>query len=112
VYYNIVMSENVTKQDLVELKRDLQGSIDKAVEDLSEVIANLAQQMHTELVEIKSDNRDTKDTLNRLMNSIDGFVGRIDKYETELAARDSQIEKLISWARKVSEKTGVPLENL
>lgn len=37
---------------------------------------------------------------------------RIDKYETELAARDSQFEKLLVWARKVSKKTGIPLDNL
>jgi predicted ATP-dependent protease len=48
----------------------------------------------------------------RLINTIDGFLGRIDKYETELAARDSQFERLLAWARKVSEKTGIPLENL
>lgn len=48
----------------------------------------------------------------RLLNTIDGFISRIDRYETELAARDSQFEKLLSWARKVSEKTGIPLENL
>jgi septal ring factor EnvC (AmiA/AmiB activator) len=48
----------------------------------------------------------------RLLNTVDGFVGRIDKYETELAARDHQFQKLLIWARKVSEKTGIPLENL
>lgn len=47
-----------------------------------------------------------------LINTIDGFIARIDKYETELATRDSQFEKLLVWARKVSEKTGIPLENL
>lgn len=48
----------------------------------------------------------------RLLNTIDGFVARIDRYETEQTARDSQFEKLLIWARKVSEKTGIPLENL
>jgi hypothetical protein len=37
-----------------------------------------------------------------LINTIDSFIGRIDKYETELAARDSQFEKPLTWARKVS----------
>lgn len=48
----------------------------------------------------------------RLINTIDGFISRIDKYETEQAARDIQFDKLLVWARKVSEKTGVPLEDL
>ena len=47
-----------------------------------------------------------------LINTIDGFIGRIDKYEVELAARDAQFERLVSWARKVSVKTGIPLESL
>lgn len=48
----------------------------------------------------------------RLINTIDGFISRIDKYETEQATRDSQFDRLLVWARKVSEKTGVPLEDL
>ena len=49
---------------------------------------------------------------NQLANAIDGFIGRIDKYEVELAARDAQFERLVSWARKVSKKTDIPLESL
>ena len=48
----------------------------------------------------------------RLITTIDGFLARIDKYEVELAARDAQFQRLLEWARKVSSKTGIPLENL
>lgn len=51
-------------------------------------------------------------SLDHLISTIDAFVGRLDSQEVEQAARDSQFEKLLAWARKVSEKTGVPLENL
>lgn len=47
-----------------------------------------------------------------LITTMDNFIARLDKQETEQAARDSQFEKLLTWARKVSEKTGIPLENL
>lgn len=47
-----------------------------------------------------------------LLSTIDNFIGRIDRYEAEQAARDDQFERLLAWARKVSEKTGIPLENL
>ena len=47
-----------------------------------------------------------------LITTIDGFIGRIDRYATELAACDSQFERLLVWACKVSEKSGIPLENL
>jgi hypothetical protein len=54
----------------------------------------------------------SQESLDRLTNTIDGFVKRLDDNETEMSARDYQFEKLLAWARKVSEKTGVPLENL
>lgn len=54
----------------------------------------------------------SQESLDRLTNTIDGFVKRLDDHETEMTARDYQFEKLLSWARKVSEKTGIPLENL
>lgn len=55
---------------------------------------------------------DMESKYDRLIGTIDGFIGRIDKYETELTMRDNQFERLLAWARKVSEKTGIPLENL
>lgn len=47
-----------------------------------------------------------------LTNTIDNFVKRLDTYEIEQASRDRQFERLLDWARKVSKKTGIPLENL
>lgn len=99
------MSEYATKNDVQEI-------VNKAVDDLSEVINNLAQNMHKEISELKSDVIDLKKSHDQLLNTVDGFVARIDRYETELAARDNQFNKLLEWARKVSEKTGIPLENL
>ncbi len=55
---------------------------------------------------------DFRKSHDRLLNTIDKFIARIDDYETEQVARDSQFQKLLEWARKVSEKTGIPLENL
>lgn len=47
----------------------------------------------------------------RLQATINAFVARLDdEYEAKLAERDNRFEKLLAWARKVSEKTGVPLE--
>ena len=94
-------SESATKQDV----RD-------AVDELTDVIKTFMFQVDERFnkLEVRMDDYDRK--LDRLTNTIDGFVARIDRYETELAARDSQFEKLLEWARKVSEKTGIPLENL
>lgn len=54
----------------------------------------------------------SQDSLDSLQRTIDKFIGRLDDQEIELRARDSQLEKLVEWARKVSEKTGVPLKDL
>lgn len=45
----------------------------------------------------------------KLVNTIDGFIKRIDDYETELAARDHKIERLERWIEQIAEKTGVKL---
>lgn len=50
--------------------------------------------------------------IDNLTNTIDAFVKRLDDFEIEQASRDRQFERLLDWARKVSEKTGIPLENL
>ncbi len=82
------------------------------VNEVLETIKTLMDQISTKFSEVEKrfDTQDVK--YDHLINTIDGFIGRIDRYETEMAARDSQFERLLSWARKVSEKTGIPLENL
>lgn len=54
----------------------------------------------------------SQESIDRLTNTIDSFVKRLDTTEVEQAARDAQFERLLEWARKVSKKTGIPLENL
>jgi septal ring factor EnvC (AmiA/AmiB activator) len=58
----------------------------------------------------KLDEKASQSTLSSLMNSIDGFIKRLDDNETEQSARDAQFDRLLDWARKVSKKTGIPLE--
>ena len=99
------MAEYATKQEVQEI-------VDKAVTDLSEIIANFAQQVDTRFNKVEKEISELKDSHQRLLSTIDSFVGRIDRYESEQLARDSQFNRLLEWARKVSEKTGIPLENL
>ena len=53
-----------------------------------------------------------EEKIDQLYNTIDGFIGRIDTYEAESAARDIQFKRLTAWAFKVSKKTNTPFENL
>jgi peptidoglycan hydrolase CwlO-like protein len=114
-------------------KKEVQEIVDKAVTDLSEVISGFAKQVDTRFnkLETKVDKLELKvDALgfkvneiearldeqekkfDRLLNTIDAFIGRIDRYETEQLVRDGQFSRLLEWARKVSQKTGIPLEDL
>lgn len=93
-------------------KDELEGVLKEQTEEIINVMQTFVQQMDERFTKIenKLDSLDQK--YDHLINTIDGFISRIDKYETELAARDNQFEKLLDWARKVSVKTGIPLENL
>ena len=84
-------------------------------DDIDEVlglIRTFMQQVDNRFNKIEEDINQLKESHDRLLNTVDGFIARIDRYETEQVARDRKFEKLLAWARKVSEKTGIPLENL
>lgn len=63
-------------------------------------------------VNTRFDETASRDSMDRLVNILDGFLKRLDDNETEQSARDLQFERLLEWAREVSEKTGIPLKNL
>jgi archaellum component FlaC len=98
------MSENVTRKDIDEVINIMKDFMSQVSSQFDEVNHKFDE------VNKKLDRLDQN--YDHLINTIDGFVGRIDKYEMELTARDGQFDRLLMWARKVSEKTGIPLENL
>ena len=49
----------------------------------------------------KLDLKASQESVERLINTIDGFVKRLDDNETEQSARDMQFERLLEWARAV-----------
>ncbi len=63
-------------------------------------------------VNAKLDQKASQNSMERLIDTLDGFVKRLDDNETEQSARDMQFERLLEWAREVSKKTGIPLRNL
>ena len=63
-------------------------------------------------VNTKLDQKASQDSMERLLNTLDGFLKRLDDIETEQSARDLQFERLLEWAREVSRKTGIPLKDL
>lgn len=123
------MSDATTKTDLAQLEDRLDKRFDELMTAMSQFAQDIGQRFEAaedmqrsvdmrlaraenELAEVKLIAIDLKSSHDKLLNTIDGFVARIDGYETEMAARDRQMERLLAWARKVSDKTGIPLENL
>lgn len=124
------MSEYVTK---TELRSELKSAMKEQTDEIVGVLHTFMRQaderftgvekrldgleyrqsavlQRLDTMETRLDSLDAK--YGHLVSTIDSFIARIDKYETELLIRDSQFERLLTWARKVSEKTGIPLENL
>lgn len=104
-----------TRKDIDDILQVLQGFIqqtDERFNQADERVNTLTFQMNERFDKIDAEIIDLKASHDRLLITLDTLIGRIDRYETEQTARDSQFEKLLAWARKVSEKTGVPLENL
>ncbi len=108
------MAEYATKNEVQEI---VTSAVTKAVDDLSGVISGLAQTMHGELVEIKSDISvlqldvsDLKKSHEKLLNTLDAFLKRLDDIEIDNHARDAQLARLERWIEQVAAKTGVKLE--
>ena len=105
------MSESATRKDIdevIDIMKDFMSQVSSQFNDVNRQFDEVNRQFDEVNKRLDRFDRD----YDHLINTIDSFIGRIDKYETELAARDNQFEKLLAWARKVSEKTGIPLENL
>ena len=86
------MNENATRKDIdevIDIVKDLMGQVSSQFTEVNKRLDSLDQKY------------------DHLINTIDGFLSRIDKYETDCRS-SSQFEKLLIWARKVSDKTGIP----
>lgn len=111
---NVVTEEKLheaMKAQTKEIAGIFQGFMGQVDERFNKIEAEISG-LNDEITGLKDEISELRQSHDRLLNTIDGFIARIDKYETELAARDRQFERLLEWARKVSEKTGIPLENL
>jgi len=80
---------------------DLNVALKEQTDQIIGVIQTFAQQMDERFNKVESRLDSLEQKYDHLITTIDGFIGRIDKYEIELAARDNQFEKLLEWARKV-----------
>lgn len=91
-------------------KDDVQVIVNKAVEDLSEVIQAFAQRVDErfDVLEKRVDKLEVQ--FDRLNNTLDHFLKRLDDIEADNVARDAQLARLERWIEQVAQKTGVKLE--
>lgn len=66
-------------------KKEVQGIVDKAVTDLSEIISTFAQQVDVRFNKVETELSELRESHQRLLNTIDGFIGRIDRLRNRAA---------------------------
>ena len=92
--------------------KQLTAALSAQTEEIVDVLQSFMHQVDERFNKVEKDISDIKVSIDRLTNTIDGFLKRLDTIEAEQTARDAQFERLLEWAREVSKKTGVPLKNL
>lgn len=107
---------DVTTQDLVKLEErmdkrfdELQTTILGAMSEFANSVDGRFNTIEKRLDEHDEQFRILNSKYDHLINAIDGFIGRIDKYETELAARDHKIDRLERWIQQLATTSGVKL---
>ena len=101
--YNFDMAEYATKKDVQEI-------VNKAVDDLSEVIQSFAQNVDERFNKLEDRMDKVEHHLERLTNTLDAFLKRLDDIEADNTARDAQIARLERWVEQIAAKTGTKLE--
>lgn len=104
----------VTKDDLERVEKNLTSQINqtvtKAVDDLSEVIQVFASHVDDRFNKLEARVDKLEESFTRLQNTLDAFLKRLDDIEQDNVARDLQLRRLERWVEQIAEKTGVKLE--
>lgn len=97
------MAEYATKNDVQEI-------VNKAVEDLSDIIQSFAQNVDDRFNKLETRVDKIERNLDRLTDTLDHFLKRLDDIEDDNVARDAQLARLERWIEQIAQKTGVKLE--
>ena len=91
-------------------KVDVQEVVNKAVDDLSEIIQTFAQHVDNRFNELEKRVDKLEAQFERLNDTLHAFLKRLDDIEADNTARDAQLARLERWIEQVAAKTGVKLE--
>ena len=86
------------------------GKLDASISDLTEIIKSFMQQVDERFNRVEERLDRLEEGHERLLRTIDSFINRMEEYEVANHSRDDKYDKLFAWARKVSKKTGIPLD--
>ncbi len=78
-------------------KQDVQEVVDRAVDQISFVIQDFAKQVDERFNKVEA-------SLDKLTNTIDGFLKRLDDIEIENTARDAHMARLDRWVHEIATK--------
>lgn len=101
------MADYATKEDVQVI---VNKAVDKAVDDLSEIIQTFAQSVDNRFNEVEARLDGLDEKYNELITTLDKFLKRLDDMEANNAARDAQLARLERWIEQVAAKTGVKLQ--
>ncbi len=113
------VNEQIITQSMLDRALDKQSK--SIVDDIASIINDFSTQvderfdmlesrMSARFEKIEKAFADLQASHDRLTNTIDGFVKRIDDYEQENLARDRHIARLETWIQQVAKETGVNLK--
>lgn len=96
------VTKNELRSELESTKQELRSEIEATKEELLtklagkkevETVANQVANNHQEIVALKSDVRDLKKNVTRILETVDGIAKKFDDTQTEKAAIDHAIRR-------------------
>jgi septal ring factor EnvC (AmiA/AmiB activator) len=91
-------------------KIEVQEIVNKAVDDLSEIIQSFAHNVDERFNKVEADIAELNKKYDHLITTLDTFLKRLDNIEIDNRARDAQLARLERWIEQVAAKTGIKLE--
>lgn len=78
--------------------KQLTAALSAQTEEIVDVLQSFMHQVDERFNKVEKDISDIKLSIDRLTNTIDGFVKRLDEVESEQLSRDAQFDRLLDWA--------------
>jgi uncharacterized coiled-coil DUF342 family protein len=87
------------------VKKEAGVSLETKVDRIFGIVLNMEENFE----QLKTDVSDLKSGQRRLQNSVDGLAKMVKDFHEEIIVTRRRLDVLEAWAKKVSEKVGIPL---